>query len=315
MALLCSDLVSSCRISIAYGGRMVISTVWATQLLDPLFEIAAPKLQVLEIVNELKSHVVWGMELSSLGAPMLAVVKSLASSVDFEDSGGHSFLVTITAQCLSLVHLSIDLSALATLAHQSHMPSLKFLRISVSHETRRPLLSPILNLFDTPTLSELIIEGVDAEQIATLFVSRENHRSPFPALTSLAFVDTDSPLCGYPDVLRGSISQQYVLGFPALSSLSLINLCSEPDLVPYVLGPGPLLKTITLSPRECNFTDVCNALLDGVRARRQSGEALSKFRASEAFLWQSTSLVPEFQEIAKVFDPADILGVFRTPSS
>ncbi|KAJ6588187.1 hypothetical protein B0H19DRAFT_1366862 [Mycena capillaripes] len=261
--------------------RMTIRTVWVAQLLDPLFEIAAPKLQVLEIINELTNHKMLGpMELFSFPVPQwTASLKPLElwNSLDSKDSSGHSFFVATITQCLSLVHLCLDLSTV-TLAHQCRMPSLKFLRISVSN---RLYLATILDLFDTPALSELIIEDTHAEEITSLFGSGNGYRSSFPALTSLTFVDT-AKSCAYRYAF-GPMSH-HCLRFPALSSLSLINLCGTSELVRYFLGPGGLLlETINLSPREIDFTDVCKGLQDA-----------------------------EIAADMEVFDPANI---YRTPSS
>jgi hypothetical protein len=210
-----------------------------------------------------------------------------------------------------LIHLRIDMS---WVFQTVHIPSLKFLHISVLDNEDEQYLLSVVNFFDTPAVTELIIDGTHGDQIFVFFDSTRLHHSSFPALTSLYFVDRNPCFCEsdlLPIVGTTSSSPQQ---FPALSSLSLINQCFTPNLVKGILGPAsepwPLLKTVTLCPKKSAVENVYRTLQDAARSK-QRRQALPKLRLSPALLslgnWQESGV-----EVEK-FDPVDFLSAFRVP--
>ncbi|KAJ7982813.1 hypothetical protein DFH06DRAFT_711411 [Mycena polygramma] len=320
--------------------EIAICTVWSEHLLGPLREIAAPNLRYLEISNHLKKNdfvrkpVRGPVDIFSFGAPRLAVLKmsgftyksrvprwtaalthlELWNSTDYNASVGKSVFVEITTRCLALVHLSLDVSGMSHIErHRLHLPSLEYLRISISQKENEHYLLTVVGLFDTPVLTEFIIEGTHGDQIAALFNSTGLSHSPFPALTSLAFVNTPEPSSC--DNRRAS---QVILSlprlFPALHSLSLINQCFTANLVKDLLGPASVPETVTLGLKD-TIEHVSDALREAVRLRRRYGQSLPRLRLSSALV---TSLLPAAgleELVVEVFDDTDILCVFRTPQS
>jgi hypothetical protein len=297
------------------------------EVLAPFRDITAPILQHLEIINENIYYELQPIELFSSGTPKLTFMK-MAGLTAFplarwtaplthlelgriEEWETPDFLVAITTQCPLLIHLRIDMS---WVFQTVHIPSLKFLHISVLDNEDEQYLLSVVNFFDTPAVTELIIDGTHGDQIFVFFDSTRPHHSSFPALTSLYFVDRNPCFCEsdlLPIVGTTSSSPQQ---FPALSSLSLINQCFTPNLVKGILGPAsepwPLLKTVTLCPKKSAVENVYRTLQDAARSK-QRRQALPKLRLSPALLslgnWQESGV-----EVEK-FDPVDFLSAFRVP--
>jgi hypothetical protein len=201
----------------------------------------------------------------------------------------NSHLVAVTAQCPLLVHLHLDLSWMYTPGRRFHIPSLNFLHISVSDTEDEFYLRGIIDLFDTPALTEFIIDGTHGDQICVLFNLTSLPHSSFPALTSFSFVKRGSCWCDS-EPISDTISSPPLHLFPALSSLTLINQCSTPKLVQNILGPAsqpwPLLKTVALWPRQDDLEALRDVLRDAVQSKRERGQALPKFRLSPKLLSQ-----------------------------
>jgi hypothetical protein len=262
------------------------------------------------------------MDSLALRLPVPAWTASLAR-LEFRGGFPHSvgdrnsYLVAITAQCPLLVHLHLDLSWMSMPSgRQFHIPSLKVLHISV-YQTRgdSSYLLRTIDLFDTPALTEFIINGAHRDQIFVLFNSTSLPHSSFPALTSLSFVHRGS--CGCDQVILHSetISAPPLQLFPALSSLTLINQCYTVDIVHDILGPAsqpwPLLQTVALQPNKDNLKGLRATLRDAVYSKRQGGLALPKFRLSPKLL--SSEDWKEMGADVELFgDAADVLDGFRT---
>ncbi|KAF7366810.1 hypothetical protein MSAN_00939300 [Mycena sanguinolenta] len=142
-----------------------------------------------------------------------------------------------------------------------------------------PTLLHSVDLFDTPSLTEFVVEGTHGDHIYTFLNSTSILRSSFPALASFSFISEDYNCpC---DITTGCsvdrrISASSFAPFPALSTLTLINQCFTAYLVRDLLGPGsqpwPLLKKVTLCPPESSFDDVRDALQGAMDSKRQCGQ-------------------------------------------
>jgi hypothetical protein len=208
-------------------------------------------------------------------------------------------------QCPLLVHLHLDISWIFTPARQFHIPTLKFLHILVSDSEDEFYLLDMVDLFDTPALTEFIIDGTHGDQIFVLFNSPSLPHSSFSALTSFSFINRYSCSCesdGHHDFSDTMSSPPL---FPALSSLTLVHQCFTSDFVKYFLGPSsrpwPGLKTVTLCPKKDDYDDVWDALEDAVDSKRQSGQPLPKLR-----LFRALSTLEAWQENAWQGNGADV---------
>jgi hypothetical protein len=198
---------------------------------------------------------------------------------------------------------------------QFHIPSLKVLHISVSPKEDEFYLLRIIDLFDTPALTEFIINGTHGDQIFVLFNSTSLPHSSFPALASFSFVNRGSCGCEQVFLHSDTISAPPLQLFPALSSLTLINQCYTVKLVQNILGPAsqpwPLLQTVALWPKQDNLEGLHAALRDAVHSKRQGGLALPKFRFSPKLLsledWEGMGA-----DVELFGDAADVLVRFGT---
>ncbi|KAJ6474656.1 hypothetical protein C8R47DRAFT_706832 [Mycena vitilis] len=310
--------------------------LWSRLLLPTLRDIPARNLQHFEIVIKNRSDVTeteLPAEIFSAGPPMklkflkisglklpLPVPQWTASLTHLELCGSLSRLsnvgpisAALIAQCPSLVHLHLDKQYALSVA-RLHVPSLKFLRISAADYEDGLYLLDKMGLFDTPALTEFIVDGAHGDQIFVLFNETGFPHTSFPALTSLSFVHSGSCTCETVVRLANRISSPPLALFPALSSLTLISQCFTPELVDDLLGlasqPWPQLQTVTLCPKGGNVDDVCSALRDAADAKRQRGQTLPKLRLSAELLsledWQEKGV-----DVEK-FDPNDVLDLFRT---
>ncbi|KAJ7837227.1 hypothetical protein B0H14DRAFT_1104616 [Mycena olivaceomarginata] len=185
-------------------------------------------------------------------------------------------LTEITAQCLSLTHLYLDVTDTPPDANRSHSPALQFLHISIPEEDTNYLVD-FTNLFDAPALTELFFSGTHGNQTAFFLGWKSLPHSTFPALTSLTFLLRDSCAC---ESANGNLPSHPISSppaiFPALSHLILINQCFTPYLIRDILGPAshpwPLLKTITLGASYDSFEEVRAAVGDAVDSKYQRGE-------------------------------------------
>ncbi|KAJ6588282.1 hypothetical protein B0H19DRAFT_202399 [Mycena capillaripes] len=292
--------------------RVVLMTAWGRQLLGPFRDIAAPNLQHLEIVKKGSPVKSSPLELFSSGAPKLTFFKMdcfvpnpvptwVASLTHLEFWGQCSVgtnLVKITALCTSLVHFYLDLTKSYTPNSQFRIPSLKFLHLSISDDLN---LLYLLDIFDTPAVTEIKIDGTHGDEISALFSSPAFPCASFAALTTFSFSTTNR--CAHRTKVTRTSPPLWL--FPALSSLTLIKQCFMRNLVDDLLGqPWPLLKTVTLYPIESDVEEVHDALLTAIRTKHQRGEPLPTLRLSPSLFsveaWRDTGAGVE------MFDPPDL---------
>ncbi|KAJ7140119.1 hypothetical protein C8R46DRAFT_600882 [Mycena filopes] len=135
------------------------------ELLAPLLEVSVPSLQRLEILHwphgrtwEDPAHVVdvfWSaprltslrMVGAILGLPVPSWVHSL-TRLELRKADSGEFLAAIASQCLSLIHLHVELEDLLP-SGQFHVPSIQSLYIGICPHGDEHYLSCMLDLFDT----------------------------------------------------------------------------------------------------------------------------------------------------------------------
>ncbi|KAJ7162131.1 hypothetical protein C8R46DRAFT_344460 [Mycena filopes] len=318
------------------------------ELLAPFLELSAPNLQRLDIfhwqhggIMQELAHVVdvfssaprltsLRMVGAILGLPVPSWVASLThlelrkadSSLPEQPPQSSEFLAAIAPQCLSLVHLHVELRSVLP-SGQFHIPSLQTLYLGIwpsvnGDESDRLYLSQMLDLFDTPAVTTLTVFGTHGDQLFQLFSSAGLPRATFPALTSLTFV-RDFCVCEkYPLPAAPAFLPPLRL-FPALTSLSLINQCFTANLVKDILGsPWPLLRTLALAPLCPPYPTselyavpgVYAALGDAVRLKPGGAEALPMLLLSDPLL----DLMEKGDAVERavdmdVFDPSELLAL------
>ncbi|KAF7366811.1 F-box domain-containing protein [Mycena sanguinolenta] len=114
-------------------------------------------------------------------------------SSDDDDPHNFEYFSAIIAKCPLLVHLRIHIFFEIDGSDQIHIPTLKFLHVWISEAggDGDPRLLHTVNLFDTPALTEFVVEGTHGDQIYTFLNSTIVLRSSFPALTSFSFISED----------------------------------------------------------------------------------------------------------------------------
>ncbi|KAF8124032.1 hypothetical protein K438DRAFT_1893626 [Mycena galopus ATCC 62051] len=278
--------------------RIVLRT-GGLERLSPFRNVVAPQLQHLEIVAH-SADSEDAIPLFSAGAPSLTFLKvdglkfkSLMETLwlgslthlELRSYPGHAendAPVAITAQCSLLVHLYVDIAdTTSTQTARFHIPTLKFLHICITEDDSHCLLG-IVDLFDTPALTEFTIDSTHGDQICVLFNLTSLPHLSFPALTSFCFAREDKCECesdGY--TIYRPISSPPIALFPALSSLTLINQCFTDNLIRDILGPDsqpwPLLETVTVL-QTSSSEGVRRTLMDAADSKRQRGHTFPKIR-------------------------------------
>ncbi|KAJ6495400.1 hypothetical protein C8R45DRAFT_170122 [Mycena sanguinolenta] len=226
--------------------------------------------------------------------------------------GDEDPLEEFLGECSSLGYLYLDISS-AVLEHRVHLPCLERLHLDFSGSEEVLDLLAVVNIFDTPALTELGINGAHGDQVFELLHTKSLPHASFPALRSFSFVSKHTWDCAceikmpFPD----AISLPFQL-FPALSSLTLIDICFAANLVKGVVKPTsatwPVLKTVALSPREDAVEDVRDAVLDAMRSYVQHGLPIPTFRLCPALSsledWQENGMT------VQAFNAADVLRDF-----
>ncbi|KAJ6495382.1 hypothetical protein C8R45DRAFT_987163 [Mycena sanguinolenta] len=311
--------------------RIAVQEWGGDLLLAPFRDLAAPILQHLEVVN-LIDYYHWGpITLFLAGAPRIRFLKvydqrlrlpgpqwmSSLTHLELrryhrlgavEDQGDKSF-DKVLAQCSSLTCLYLDMEGVP-LDRRVKISSLQSLYITISESHN---LAEIIDIFDTPSLTEFTIMGVHGLDIFEFFNSTRLPRTSFPSLASLCFVENDRRPC-YCEYNKMPFPQgpcpPFRL-FPALSSISLINVCFMSRIVKGVVPASAtcsVLQTIALSPRTAATEDVRSAVLDAIHSYLQYGWPLPTLRLSPALAscedWQKHGIAVD------KFDPADIHQVF-----
>ncbi|KAF8146952.1 hypothetical protein K438DRAFT_1990067 [Mycena galopus ATCC 62051] len=102
--------------------------------------------------------------------------------------------VEVAPRYVSLVHLYFDMRYYDSEVQNSQfrIPSLKFLHIQISasgdHDAGYQYDS--MDCFDTPALTELVIDGIHGDQLCLLFNWTSLLRASFPALTPFTLPTT-----------------------------------------------------------------------------------------------------------------------------
>ncbi|KAJ7672597.1 hypothetical protein DFH06DRAFT_96753 [Mycena polygramma] len=310
--------------------RVELRMEWAHLVLVPFRNIAAPNLQHLEIARDMMdlSNECGIVEIFLPGTPKLVFVKMVrftpfpavppwtASLTQLELWGGvyaqWGVLLEMMKQCPSLAHLHIDIRR-CPVGLQLRIPSLKSLHVSVSDDGDTDYLLGVVNIFDTPALTELTVNNTHGDQICRVF-NATGVQSSFPALSSISFIKADVCSCGDDPMLFSPTISSPPHFFPALSSLTLINQCLTHHLVHNIVGlhPWPLLKTFTLSAGADETGTVFLALQTAVRLNRQRNlQPLPRFRLSQA-LFSELALTKGLDLDQEIFDPEDVLDAFRS---
>ncbi|KAJ7835389.1 hypothetical protein B0H14DRAFT_2796765, partial [Mycena olivaceomarginata] len=288
--------------------------------LAPLRHVRAPRLRQLEIVrNCVDDHSTkWdSIELFAAGAPELTFLKmdgckpKIPAPPTRQKKTLPPLLAAITEQCPFLTHVYLDINWMDPTGHRLHIPSLKTLHISISECEEENYLLCIIDLFDTPALTKLIIDNARCDQVSALFNATSLPRASFPATTSLSLVNGGPCPCEAKYPFSDPISFPPAGSFPALSSLALINQCLATTLVQNILRqdaahPWPQLKTVTLCPQGAFLADVAAALRDGMHSNLQRSHTLPKFRLSPSLFSLKGREADGLQ--VEMFDPTTIIS-------
>ncbi|KAJ7429577.1 hypothetical protein FB451DRAFT_616069 [Mycena latifolia] len=298
------------RLSIRATERSIVS------ILAVLQDAAAPVLQGLEIEVEAKIDN-RPLDMFSSGPPeALTFLKTVGFTPQFPlprwmaslthleisrcdpimDSTGNSVFLDLTLQCPTLIRLYVDTSFwVIRQQRRVIIPSLKTLRLAVNSDANAFHLRAVLGLFDTPALTDLIMDYTHGDQICVLFDSNSLPDSSFPALTSLTFVNSGSCACEDDNSIRQAVQPippPPLRLFPTLASLTLVNGCFTSHIVEQILGPAsppfPLLRTVALSPNPTpeTFQEVYNTLQTVIASKRQGEQTIPKFRFSPMLFHQ-----------------------------
>ncbi|KAF8210519.1 hypothetical protein K438DRAFT_1959768 [Mycena galopus ATCC 62051] len=155
------------------------------------------------------------VQLFSAGAPRLSFLK-----MERHASEEHLLMAsTIAAQCPPLFHLHLEIP----------QDPLQFFAI--------------VDLFDSPALTEFVIDGAHGDQIFALWGLASLPHASFPALTSLTLIGNSACDCDSETVLPVTNANfppvaHFPPIFPALSSRALFDQCSTPVFVKDILRRG-----------------------------------------------------------------------------
>ncbi|KAJ7481523.1 hypothetical protein FB451DRAFT_130309 [Mycena latifolia] len=233
---------------------------------------------------------------------------------DYDIFDGHRVFVGLPTQCPALIHLVLDMNCWSShsVMDRISIPSLKTLRMILDVSADDSHLSDILDVFDTPALTDLIIENTHGDQICVLFNPNTLPNSTFSCLTSLSFVGKGCRCQVDPHLFEPPpIRSPPLRLFPALSSLTLINQCFTANIIEQILGsasqPWPLLGSITLCPKKDALDNVYDALLDVIRSRHHDAQTIPKFRLSPVLFEKSNW--DEHGVDVELSDPTEIVGL------
>ncbi|KAJ7481608.1 hypothetical protein FB451DRAFT_132480 [Mycena latifolia] len=302
-----------------------------TPMLAVLQDVAIPILQDLEIgvVGRTDNH---PLDIFSSGPPQsLTLLKTVGFAPQFPlpqwmaslkhldisrcnpimESTGNSIFVDLTSQCPALSCLYIDMSSWRHQEGKIIIPSLKSLHLSVADDADDLHLRWIMRLFDTPVLTDLMINYAHGDQLCALFDSNSLPDSSFPALTSLSFINRQCT-CEEEWTPEPILSPPLRL-FPALSSLTLINQCFTAHIVQQILGPAsqpwPLLGTITICPIPETLQAVYSTLQGVIRSKREHGQVIPKFSFPPILFHKS--FWDENEVGVELFDPTEMVSALR----
>ncbi|KAF7344447.1 F-box domain-containing protein [Mycena sanguinolenta] len=297
-------------------------------LLAPFRGLAAPALRHLEVVNLVSNSRTRPIKLFSAGAPRIRFLKMYAQDLqspmpwtsslthlELRQYHGNQSLDKVLAHCPSLVYLYLDMQQ-APLNHRVRIPSLQSLYITIPNILNGTPLE-IIDVFDTPSLTEFTIMGFHGFDIFELFSSTSLPHASFPSLDSLCFVKNHRwpCYCEYNNISFPETSCTPFYLFPALSSLALIDVCFISHIVKAVAPTSatcPALQTIAISTKTA-VEDVRSAVSDTMDSYLQHDQPLPTLRLSPALAsceeWQKNGIAVE------KFDPMDVLQVFLVSDS
>ncbi|KAJ6495394.1 hypothetical protein C8R45DRAFT_987217 [Mycena sanguinolenta] len=296
---------------------IVLATRWGIELmLRPFLDLAAPNLQHLEVTNLFDEYPWSPVELFLAGAPRLQVLRLYALTLELpvpqwatslthlelrrsraKGDKTKKALKEFLGQCSMLVYLYLDVSS-TVLQGRVHLPSLESLYLDFSGSERGRLNLPaIVNFFDAPSLADLGVNNVHGDQIFELLMTPSLPGISFSALTSLSFVSTFLECdCEHSRTFPHSSPLPATELFPAVSSLTLLNICFTPNIVKGLLA-WPVLRTVALCPRADAMEDVRVAVLAAMRSYVQHGVTIPVFRLAPALSrlrhWQENGMVVE----------------------
>jgi hypothetical protein len=271
------------------------------EIMAPFHHTSAATLEYLE----LKVVPFYGYEgplkMFASGAPLLRSLKLshfppldssilpwLGSIVALDFTNSHLVPRMMTA-CPLLQHLTVDSDTCKV--DPIETPSLTSLKLlfenGESEETDMALAEVLGNFTRTPALTNLTARPVHGDQIPFLFDSTALGRACFPALTSLIFVGSRCPCPNRPACIPKTISSLPLQTFPALSSLSIIDVCYAANIIRDILGatvPWPLRTVIIGTEKRLHHVEGLYEVLKGaVSAARQQKREIPTF-------WLSPSL-------------------------
>ncbi|KAF8213736.1 hypothetical protein K438DRAFT_1957088 [Mycena galopus ATCC 62051] len=273
----------------------IVLREWGVEMLNPFCDVAAPHLEHLELVDAASHMGPMSVAMFSSGAPRLTFLKingldlelgetpwtaSLTHLEFYRYPGRIETLVALTAQSPMLVHLYLDAEGVVGQWERFHIPTLKSLHLWISEEHQSGYLVTLLDFFDTPALTGLVVEGTHGAQICALLNSTSLPHSSFPALTSLSFVSEGSCTCESDLDSLPHLPPPFA-PFPALNKLTLIHQCFTSTLFQGLLEPTskpwPLLE-LTICPKLGMFEGTRGALEVAANSKRERGEPLPKVK-------------------------------------
>ncbi|KAJ7291147.1 hypothetical protein C8J57DRAFT_210398 [Mycena rebaudengoi] len=233
-----------------------------------------------------------------------AIPPWMASIVDL-DWAQSTFSPRVVAHFPSLRHLTIDWHSCS---EPIQLPSLTSLCLFLEDgEGDAPVLAETLGRFTVPALTDLSGQNIHGDHIPALFDSTHIAKS-WSAVTSLVFTGRH-PDCDCEEegstYLPKPISSPPLRAFPAVTSLSLIDVCYTAKIVRDIFRPDFALwplRTVTIGTPAClaNVDDLYSALTDAVRAARLQKREIPKFRLSPALFclpyWQENNVDVELFE-------------------
>jgi hypothetical protein len=265
---------------------------WTEPILSPFRHALATSLECLQIDVGLTVEYDGPLDMFLLGAPRLRALKLsycqlpdaippwMASIVELDWS--HSAVSPhMAASFSSLRHLTIDWYSCRE-SDPIQLPSLTSLCLSFAEGEGG--VAEALGQFTVPALSALTAQDVHGDHIPALFNStRLAH--PYSALTSIVLVGAGCECENHGVYFPETISSPPVRAFPAVISLSLIDVCYAATIVRNVFSPDSSLwplRTVTIGTRVglVDVNDLYGALTDVVRAAQQQNRDIPKFRLS-----------------------------------
>ncbi|KAJ7291193.1 hypothetical protein C8J57DRAFT_211389 [Mycena rebaudengoi] len=285
----------------------IIPKGWTEQILSPFRHAPAASLECLQIEVESRFEYNGPLDMFLSGAPRLRALKLshcqlpdvvppwMASIVDL-DLAVSKFSPRMAASFPSLRHLTIDGYSCS---EPVQLPTLTSLCLYL--ENGEGDVAEAFNHFTTPALSALTVQNAHGDHVPALFNST-HLVSSHSALTSITLVGEQCECENHDGYFPEVISFPPARAFPAVTSLSLIDVCYAATIVRNIFSPDFALwplRTLTIGTR-AGVDDLYGALTDVVRAAQQQNRDIPKFRLSLALFylpyWQENNVDVELFE-------------------